>query len=544
MKSNTKKLMFIISFWLITGSISVIIATNPQVKNVHINLSEDGDKYSPANFYHHLSRISEVLGDLNDNYVEEIDYQKLVDSAISGMLKELDPHTNFFHPSELKNFRDDTRGEFSGLGISISRQDDFVTVVAPIEGSPAYRLGILAGDRIVKVDGENIIGIPTRDAIKMMRGEEGTKVLVTIERPGIKELLDFEIIREIIEIHPVPYIFNLENDIGYLRIRQFSAKTTSELSAALNELEEGGMQKLIIDLRFNPGGLLSEAVNTLDEFLGSNELVVYTKGKSTRVNKKYYTETKFRRKQYPIIVLINEASASASEIFAGTIQDYDLGIVLGETSFGKGSVQQVFPLTDDYGIKITIAKYYINSGRCIHKDINDKILQGEEFSDEEKEVFEEEAHKEIFYTKNQRKVFGGGGITPDIEIKQKPLTSFEIELFRKNLPFKYSIDYLLAHKGEINLDWKADDKMMEEFLEFAKNDSIEFTQTDVDSVYSEIKSNLTKNIIARKFNEVAGYKVGMKNDIQIQEAIRILNKFDTLDEMFEYAKNKKEEENE
>jgi carboxyl-terminal processing protease len=516
--------------------------------NVDASNSEDG------NIYKKLKLFSEVLFNVRQNYVEELNVDDLIDSAIEGMLDEVDPHTHYFTPNEFDKFSTDTKGEFGGLGISIDKKGDYITVVAPIEGTPAFRMGIHAGDKISKVDGENIVGVSTDESISKMRGEPGTKVVISIIRPGVKDELEFEIIREMIKIHSIPYSFKLDNGIGYMRIRQFNANTTSDLRKKLDELEEEGIRGLIIDLRFNPGGLLREAINTVNEFIGKDKLVVFTKGRAPQTNMEYLTKYNRIRDDYPVIVVINGGSASASEIFAGSLQDWDRGLVVGQTSFGKGSVQRLFPLSDGNGIKITTAKYYIKSGRCIHKDINDKLLKDErvkngDISKEEIEEMQEEAeeksHENVYHTNMGREVFGGGGITPDIEIEQSLLSDLGVDLRRKNIFFNYSIDYLIDHDEIVSLDYKASKKDIEELLEFAKSEKIEFEQVEVDSILGWIENELTSNIIGRKFGEVARYKVVLEEDLMLQKTIDIFDNYPTLEAMFEYAEdqkqNKKEE---
>jgi carboxyl-terminal processing protease len=266
-----------------------------------------------------------------------------------------------------------------------------------------------------------------------MRCEVGTEVVITISRPGIAEPIDFTIIRENIKIKSVPYSFMTDNGVGYIRISQFNQNTSTELRAALTDLESAGIKGLIIDLRFNPGGLLDQAVDTVNEFIGYNKLVVETKGRTRQES--IYTRYKTKERDYPIVVLVNEASASASEIFAGSLQDWDKGLVLGKDTFGKGSVQQLVPLSNGNGIKITTSYYYIKSGRCIHKMSNDKLLTGKRITKEELEQEEEKNHQEVFYTTKGREVYGGGGITPDIEVQNDLLTRFGVDLRRKNVFF-------------------------------------------------------------------------------------------------------------
>ncbi len=502
-----------------------------------------------TNIYEKLRLFNEVLFKVQENYVEDVDINALFDSAIKGMLKETDPHTTYFPPDEFEKFTTETKGEFGGLGISISKRGDYITVVAPIEGTPAYRMGILAGDKISKVDGESIVGVDTDKSIKLMRGEPGTKVVITIIRPGVEEPLEFEIVRDIIKIDSIPYAFKLENGIGYIRIRQFNSNTTKELREKLDELEALGIRGLLIDLRFNPGGLLGEAIDTVNEFIGMDKLVVFTKGRSIEANQEHYTRYNRIRTGYPVMALINGGSASASEIFAGSLQDWDCGLVVGETSFGKGSVQRLFSLSNRSGVKITTAKYFIHSGRCIHKDLNDKLLTddrvingdiSEEEIEEMQEEAEEESKKQIYYTEAGRVVYGGGGITPDIEIEQSRLTNFEVEIRRKNLIFDYSVDYL-QNNNDVNLNFFADENLVSEFLGYAKNKEIEYEQADLDSAYTWIQNQLTSNIIGRKFGEEERYRISIKEDTQLQEAIEIFNDYPTLEMMFDFSNKLKNE---
>lgn len=487
-----------------------------------------------------------TLHQLKNNYVDTLQTQELYLSAIKGMLEDLDPHTNFFTPEDFKDFETETSGEFGGLGITIEKQGDYITVVSPLEGTPAYKMGIMAGDKIVKVDGEDVIGISTKDIIKKMRGPKGTKIVVSIQRPGVKDEIDFEIIRDIIKIHSVPYSFVLDNGIGYLRIRQFSKNTAKELDAALDKLEAQNIRGLVIDLRFNPGGLLGQAVDTVNEFVGNHKLVVYTKGRISSSNHEYYTKHDEMRTGYPIIVMINEASASAAEIFSGSLQDYDKALIVGKKSFGKGSVQRLFPLPKGYGIKITVAKYYIKSGRCVHKDLNDKLLKSKriiskaEYKKLEKES-EAKEKKQVFHTQNGRIVYGGGGITPDIEIDQSKLTNLAMELRRKNEVFKYAVDYMIKNEDDVSKDFVPDKKLVNNFIEHIKKDSISFTETELDSTYSWIKNSLRSEIIGKKFGQQESYKIAINEDTQLQEALKIFDKNQTLDDMFKYAKALKQE---
>ena len=489
--------------------------------------------------YRKLRLFTEVFNRLRQNYIYDIDVDKVIDAAIQGMLDEFDVHTHFFLPDDFDEFRTGTQGKFGGLGISIDKQGDFITVISPIEGTPAYEMGILAGDKIIKVDDESVVGVNTNDAIKLMRGDVGTKVKITISRPGVENDLEFNIIRDLIEIKSVPYAFKMDNGIGYVRIRQFNANTSKELRDALDGLEREGIRGLLIDLRFNPGGLLNEAIDTVNEFVGKDKKVVFTQGRLPQANQEFYTRYDRIRSGYPIIVMINEASASASEIFAGSMQDWDKGLVVGKTSFGKGSVQQLFPLQDGYGIKITTSKYFIHSGRGIHKDVNDRLIRGEELTESELQEIEEEIHRDVYYTEKGRIVYGGGGIAPDIEIEQERMTPFQMEVRRKNLFFPFSIDFMLEHENEVTEQFGISEELFQSFLKYITDNGVTYTEEDIEESTSWLKISLQSNLIARKFGENAGYIVGLGLDEQLQEALSLFDRFETLDEMFAYAESQK-----
>lgn len=498
------------------------------------------ERYNNKNIYTSMKLFSDVLFKLNRFYVSDVAADSLVEDAIMGMLKNLDPHTNYFKPDDFSDFQTNTKGEFGGLGITIDKQGDYITVVSPIEGTPAYKMGILAGDKIAKVDTIDVKGYSTTNIIKIMRGDKGTKVKIGIIRPGVDELLEFDIVRDIIKIKSIPYAYITDKGIGYLRIRQFSQTTSADLIKILDDFEEKGIKGLLIDLRFNPGGLLNEAIDTVNEFVGPNKLVVSTKGRNPISNQKHYTKNNRMRSGYPVVCLINEGSASAAEIFSGSLQDWDKGLVVGKTSFGKGSVQQLMPLIEGKGIKITVSKYYIHSGRCIHKDINDKILKGKKVTDSEKEKAEEEAHKKVFYTEKGRKVYGGGGINPDIEIEQDIINEYQIDLNRKNLFFEFAVNYMLKNEKKVTENFKVDDRIFNEFVEFACSKKVECTQKVLNESKAWIKNRLSADIVAKKFGDLASYKILSKQDGQLQKALALFDKYDTMQAMFDAAEKENE----
>lgn len=313
--------------------------------------------------YKGLKLFSDVIELVQKNYVDEVDTQKMIEAAIQGMVRSLDPHSSLLPPDALKELQIDTHGEFTGIGIHITMRNNLVTVISPIEGTPAYRAGIKAGDRIVKVDGKPTEDL--RDAVKRMRGPKGTTVMVTILRQGASEPLDFTLVRDVIPIYSVKAEL-LKPGYGYVWITNFRENTTGDLIEALQAMEtvETPMKGLVLDLRDNPGGILNQAIEVSDLFLQDGE-ILSIKGRDGRNTKVFRAHAADVKRDYPIVVLINGGSASASEIVAGALQDHKRALILGTTSFGKGSVQTVENLRDGYGLKFTIARYYTPSGRSI-----------------------------------------------------------------------------------------------------------------------------------------------------------------------------------
>jgi len=365
-----------------------------------------------------LRMFTRVLAVVDAKYVEPIDPKTLIYGAIEGMLAKLDPHSSFMDPQVFKELNEDTSGKFGGLGIEISRKDDFIAVISPIDDTPAAKAGIKAGDLIVKINNESTKGISVVEAMKKLRGKPGTQVTISIWREGLDKPFDLSITRAIIEVKSISSK-TLEPGYGYVKIHQFNANTISLLRKALDEMEsaQGGMKGLVLDVRNNPGGLLDQAVKVSDEFLDSG-LIVYTKGRDSNQNISESATSLPKRPKYPIVVLVNAGSASASEIVAGALQDNHRAIILGERTFGKGSVQSIMPLPDGSAIKLTTAKYYTPSGRDIQaKGIEpDLIVTGDMYSglDPEKAKF----YREIDL-KNRLKNMDEKSAPPDDQKKSK-----------------------------------------------------------------------------------------------------------------------------
>ena len=478
-----------------------------------------------GNLYSFMKLFTEVITKLQQTYVDSLDAEEQISGAIKGMLKTLDPYTTFLTQEDFLELKTATKGEFGGLGIHISSQDDYITVISVIEGTPASRAGLMPGDKIIKVKGESTKDWSATKAASQMRGPKGTSVDITIQREGLENDMEFNIVRDVVKIESVPYVYKIKDDIGYIRITTFNATTGKGLHNALVKLQKEGIKGLLIDVRSNPGGLLSQAIETVDQFLPENKLVVSTKGRVSRFDRKYYTKDKYSFNEIPIIVLINQASASASEIFAGSLQDWDKALVVGKNSFGKGSVQQLFPLTMNYGIKITTSKYYIESGRCIHKDKDENS---------EKDIKKDEKEdKEIFNTVSGRVVYGGGGITPDIEIKQDTLNSFAIAVRKKNLIFNFAVEYIASN--DINKNFTVTDEIFNDFVNYIYENKIEYTDKQMKESERWLRNFLETQIISNVFGLQAGNKIAVRQDAQLQKALELFEEFSTLDEMFTYS---------
>ncbi len=313
--------------------------------------------------YEDLKVFTETLTMVKKNYVEEVKTKDLVYGAIKGMLSSLDPHSSFLNPEAFKEMQAETKGEFGGIGIQIGVKEGMLTIIAPIEDTPAYRAGLKAGDKIIKVNNESTKNMSLHDAVSKMRGAPKTPVTITIIREGWKETKDFTLVREIIKIKSVKSKL-LEDGIGYVRVNQFQEQTSADLSTALEKLKQENMNSLVLDLRNNPGGLLNSAVSVTSQFLSANKLVVYIKGKKGD-RAEYNTSDELPSYDVPMIVLVNEGSASASEIVAGALKDWNRAVILGAKTFGKGSVQSVIPLSDGSGLRLTTAIYYTPKGTSI-----------------------------------------------------------------------------------------------------------------------------------------------------------------------------------
>jgi carboxyl-terminal processing protease len=482
------------------------------------------------NLLERLKTFNDILRLVRTNYVEEVDGAKLVDGAIEGLLRELDPHSNYLDPKRFEQMNERNRGEYFGIGISFAIRDGYLTVIAPIEGSPSDRLGIRAGDRVVKIDGESAMGISENDVFEKLRGPEGTTVHVSIQREGEEKLLDFDITREKIPIKSIPYAFMLNRDTGYIRMIRFAATTGDELEAALDKLEAGGMKRLVFDLRLNAGGYLEQAVEVADKFLDANQLVVYTKGRIRGASEEHYASDLDSHPRMPLVVLINHGSASASEIVAGAIQDWDRGLVVGQTSFGKGLVQRQYRLRDGSALFLTVARYYTPSGRLIQRDYSkDKISYYAEGYDEEDPnagADSTSAERPAFHTASGRTVFGGGGITPDVRFDPEELSEAQQAIERANLPFTFANTYIgrsgfkyPAGFERFGAEWRIDDTIWKAFLAFAAETDVELTPAELEAEREYIARSVKREIAGNLWGPTERYRVVVANDRAVGEAL-------------------------
>jgi carboxyl-terminal processing protease len=487
----------------------------------------------------HLDLFSQVLYLVQNNYVEVPDNEKLIKGAIDGMLKTLDPHTVHLPMQRAQRMDEEFQGEYSGVGVQFELRDGAIVVIAALEGGPSFRLGIQAGDRIVEIDGKPLAKTLTNDDVfKMLRGPAGTSVAVTIEREGETEPLHFSIERAKIPLESVPYAYMIRPGVGYIRINRFAQTTGDELEKALTSLRQQGMKSLMLDLRGNFGGLLSQAVEVLDALVPQNKRLVYTRGRIASANADYYSSERQKLTEGPIVVLIDHGTASASEIVAGAIQDLDRGLVAGVNSFGKGLVQNQLRLGDGSKLLLTIAKYYTPSGRLIQRPYEkfaDRNEYAEDASREDVPTDSALAERPKFKTVSGRSVYGGGGIYPDVVLKEgPPLTRPQIDMLQKRVFFEFSTHYVATHKdlkwtpetlgkefALADADWDRLRKVMEN-RKAVVSDSV--WQADRPFMLQQVRAEIASATIGR----VERYKILVEDDPQILAAFDLFPQASSL----------------
>jgi len=476
-----------------------------------------------------VRKYGEVLKLVSQYYVDTVDTQKITESAITGLLGELDPHSFYINQEQLKRVNEDFQGSFEGIGVEFDIINDTLTIISPISGGPSEKLGIIAGDKIVKIDGVSAIKIPREEVPKKLRGKKGTKVIVTIIRAGSSQPLEFEITRDKIPLYSVDASFMFDSEVGYIKVSRFASTTFDEFLQALLKLRSKGMKKLVLDLRGNPGGFLEQAFRMASEFIPGGRKIVYTQGRVSMFNE-VYNSTGGKYTDVPLVVLVNSGSASASEIVAGAIQDWDRGVIVGENTFGKGLVQRQFDLFDGSAVRVTTSRYYTPSGRLIQKPYSHGKYEN---NDNEKTPNAQDSTRPVYKTKGGRDVFGGGGITPDIIVKLDTLTGYTVQLRRLNLIYEYTENYMKSARSGIENSYKdfmqfvkdfpITDDMLKILIELAETRDVSFDrdafERDKRFIIVLIKSQIARDI----WGNDGSYAVFMSEDEQFLAAINALS---------------------
>jgi carboxyl-terminal processing protease len=419
-----------------------------------------------------LDIFTELYKQLDINYVDEVNPGDLMKTGIDAMLETLDPFTNYIPESQIEDYQLLTTGQYGGIGALIHKQGDYVVVSEPYEGFPAQKHGLIAGDKILEVDGKSAKGKSTEEVSNVLKGEPGTSITILVERLNTDEPIAIELQRENVKIDNIPYYGMLNEHIAYIKLSGFTHNAGEEVKKAFSELKENNdLKGLVFDLRGNGGGLLNEAVDIVNIFTDKGELVVSTKGKESSRNKSYYTTNKPVDLEIPLVFLVDPGSASASEIVAGAMQDLDRGVILGQRTYGKGLVQNVLPLSYNSKVKVTVAKYYIPSGRCI---------QAIDYSHKDEDGYAHKVPDSLlaeFQTKNGRKVFDGAGIEPDIYFEPEQMSPITMSLFTKYVLFDYANEFYLGHDSIPSAEeFVFTDEMYDDFVEYVNNrEDFEYT---------------------------------------------------------------------
>ncbi len=492
------------------------------------------------------NKIDEVYELVKDIYVDDVADSALSRRAIEGLLSGLDPHSVYLTQDEVSSNEEEMKGEFEGIGIEFQMIDDTVNIVSVMSGGPSDKAGLLPGDKIVTIDKKPATGITTDQIRKRIKGKSGTTVSVGIARYGHAALKTVEITRGKIPVKSVTAGFMLDEKTGYLNIVRFAEKTSTEVLDMLNSLRAKGMSRIVLDLRNNPGGYLQEAVKIADYFLDGSKVIVSTRGRISQANEVFNAEKQFIYEKMPLVVLINRSSASASEILAGAIQDWDRGLVIGERSFGKGLVQQQIDLSDGSAIRLTIAKYFTPLGRSIQRQYTDREEYYDEISHREEEDSLVSAGKlpvgdqPAFSTPKKRKLFGGGGITPDHKVGKYENSTQSLLLLRSNYYSQVSLAWFEKNGLKIKTGYKSPEEYNTKFsftpadIQFFRDFALRFGAVD-QLVEGEIFPNRIKAEVARYIWQQQGfYIVFMKNDEAVKTAITL------MDEAAQLASLKKE----
>lgn len=456
-----------------------------------------------------LRKFEEILHLVDNAYVDTPNDSLMMEGAIEGMLRKLDPHSVYIPPKEQERVQERFDGEFSGIGIQFEIRDDILTVVSPIPGTPADRMGLRAGDRIIHIDSKSALGITNDEVFQRLRGPEGSKVVITVQRPGQEaEPFDLTITRGKIPIHSVQASFLLDDgETGYIMISQFTAVTEEEFDEALDDLEAQGMKRLILDLRGNSGGYRSMAAEVADRFIDSGNIILTTKGRARGATDTLWASHRATRPYTPLVVLVNRGSASASEIVAGAIQDLDRGLIMGTPTFGKGLVQMPYELRDGSVVRITISRWYTPSGRCVQRPYDEGL--GEYYEEamgltEEKDDRLDTGNEPAYKTRTGRLVYGGRGVTPDDVIEPESLSRFGSAILRQQLPEEFANTIAdttggwTTPFGEYRDDWSLSPVQEKAFLAFVREKGLTFDskgwEQDREYLLDQVKGELAQRL--------------------------------------------------
>jgi carboxyl-terminal processing protease len=470
-----------------------------------------------------------VLALVEDEYIGDTDSGRLVDGAIRGMLSELDPHTNHLDEEAFAEMRDEQRGRFSGLGIQINKRGPEypLTIISPIDGTPADRAGLRSGDVIAKINGEPTLELDVNGAVRKLKGPKGTSVTITIERPGDPAPFDVTIERDDIPVESIRVAHMLDDGVGLIRIANFTSTTAAELDAAITDLVAQGMGKLLLDLRGNPGGLLDQAVQVSERFIPAGEMIVYTRGRINGSKADYVAKRGVERWSRPLVLLVDGSSASASEIVSGAVQDHDRGMIVGETTFGKGLVQRVIPLRQSGGaLAVTTAKYYTPKGRLIQRDYSDfeeyYMTRSNDSTDQNGEIIPS-GDDEVFLTDGGRKVYGGGGIRPDFIVEAPDPPKLAYRLVRQNLLFDFSVRYSNGHEN-MERDFEVDDKMLSQFRDFLAQREFEYSAEEFDEAATYVAMRIKAQIGRLRWGAAEESRILAGADPQVQKALEVFDR--------------------
>jgi carboxyl-terminal processing protease len=460
-----------------------------------------------------VSNFAKVYSVVEDNFATPVKPdESIYKGAIPGMLRTLDPHSNFFDPRDYQLLREDQKGHYYGVGMQVGMRNGKTVVMAPFPGSPAYRAGLRPGDTIETVDGKPANNLTTTEVADLLKGPRGTEVKITVAREGAAESLNFTLIRDEINRKSVEDAFWIEPGVAYVKILQFGEGAGKELEDGLKRLGEANIKGLVLDLRDNPGGLLNEGVAVADHFLDKNQLIVSQHGRAS-AEKPYMARNGNHGRSYPIVALVNRGSASAAEIVSGSMQDHDRALIMGETTFGKGLVQTVFPLQEDTGLALTTAHFYTPSGRLIQRDYTNKPFY-EYYYNRDSQA---RNPADVKATDSGRTVYGGGGITPDQKYDTPKMDALESALYRDGL-FDFTRSYFGTHSVTLPKDWMPSPDILEDLHDYLLQHGTKFSEAQFTTDHEWIARNLAKEMYTTAFNVDAANQMFERTDPEVKRA--------------------------